>query len=45
MLDAALRQGRDVESALEDALGTPWEDELAKFRIGQEGMRWLNVAG
>ena len=45
VLDSALRQGRDVESALEDALGTPWEEELQRFRIGQEGMRWLNVAG
>ncbi|CAB4548328.1 unannotated protein [freshwater metagenome] len=45
VLDAALRQGRDVESALEDALGTPWEEELQRFRIGQEGMRWINAAG
>lgn len=45
VVDNALRNGRDVESALEDALGKEWEDELASFRIGQEGMRWLHAAG
>lgn len=45
VVDAALRAGRDVEAALEEAMGTPWEEELAPFRIGQEGMRWLSVAG
>lgn len=45
VVDIALRNGRDVESALEEALGTPWEEELEKFRIGQEGMRWLHAAG
>lgn len=45
VIDNALRNGRDIESAIEDALGTPWEEELARFRVGQEGMRWLHVAG
>lgn len=45
VVDSALRTGRDVESALEEALGTSWEEELTPFRIGQEGMRWLHVAG
>ncbi len=45
VVDSALRQGCDVEGALEDALGTVWEEELAPFRIGQEGLRWLHVAG
>lgn len=45
VIDSALRNGRDVESALEEALGTPWEEELQPFRIGQEGMRWLHATG
>lgn len=45
VVDNALRNGRDVEAALEEALGKEWEDELAPFRIGQEGMRWLHAAG
>ena len=45
IVDLSLRNGRDVESAIEEALGTPWEEELQPFRIGQEGMRWLNAAG
>ena len=45
VVDGALRNGRDVESALEDALGSPWEEELVQFRIGQEGFRWLHTAG
>jgi len=45
ILDTAFRQGRDIESAFEEALGTPWEEELQRFRVGQEGMRWLSVAG
>jgi hypothetical protein len=45
VVDGALRAGKDVETALEEAMGTPWEEELAPFRIGQEGMRWLSVAG
>jgi hypothetical protein len=44
LLDSAFRQGRDIESAFEEALGTPWEEELQRFRVGQEGMRWLSVA-
>lgn len=45
VVDTALRNGRDVESALEEALGRAWEEELLPFRIGQEGMRWLHAAG
>jgi hypothetical protein len=45
VVDNALRNGRDVEAALEEALGKEWEDELAPFRIGQEGMRWLHATG
>lgn len=45
VIDSAFRKGRDIESAIEEALGTPWEEELHAFRIGQEGMRWLHVAG
>lgn len=45
VVDAALRNGRDVESAIEEALGTSWEEELQPFRIGQEGMRWLHATG
>lgn len=45
VVDSALRNGRDVESALEEALGSAWEEELEPFRIGQEGMRWLHAAG
>lgn len=45
VVDSALRNGRDVEGALEEALGNTWEEELAPFRIGQEGMRWLHAAG
>jgi hypothetical protein len=45
LLDSALRNGRDVESALDEALGAAWEDELHPFRVGQEGMRWLHAAG
>lgn len=45
VLDSALRNGRDVESALEEALGSDWEEELAPFRMGQEGMRWFYAAG
>ena len=45
VIDTALRNGKDVESAIEEALGTPWEEELANFRIGQEGLRWLSATG
>ena len=45
VLEGALRNGRDVESAIEEALGTPWEEELQSFRIGQAGMRWLHATG
>ena len=45
VVDSALRNGRDVEDSLEEALGKSWEEELAPFRIGQEGMRWLHAAG
>ena len=45
VVDSALRNGRDVESELEEALGASWEEELTPFRIGQEGMRWLHATG
>ena len=45
VIDTALRNGKDIESAIEEALGTPWEEELANFRIGQEGLRWLSATG
>jgi len=47
VMEAAVRNGSDLETELERVLGKPWDDELEIFRYAGEGapVRWLHQVG